>query len=179
MSTASNRARCVKCEKEKATLKCSGCSEDFCYSHITDHRQELNQQLDEIEVNRDLFRQTFTEQKTNPKNHSLIKQINKWEEDSIEKIQKTAEHCRQLVIQHLTEHTNQIEINLAKLTDELKQTRQDNDFDEIDLRRLKQKLTELAEELEKPSNISIQQNSTSLVNKMCVVASSRKCINYI
>jgi hypothetical protein len=179
MSTASNRARCVKCEKEKATLKCSGCSEDFCYSHITDHRQELNQQLDEIEVNRDLFRQTFTEQKTNPKNHSLIKQINKWEEDSIEKIQKTAEHCRQLVIQHLTEHTNQIEINLAKLTDELKQTRQDNDFDEIDLRNFIQKLEQLTEDLANPSNVSIRNDYLSLVNKISVIVPSRKCVKYV
>ena len=43
-----------------------------------------------IEIDRELFRQTFTEQ-TNK--HSLIKQINKWEEDSI---QHTATECKQL-----------------------------------------------------------------------------------
>jgi len=42
---------------------------------------------------------------------------------------------------------------------------------------LKQKLTHLAEELDKPSNVSIEHDSASLVNKISVVVSSRKCIN--
>ena len=60
----------------------------FCFNHLTDHRQELSQQLDEIEINRDIFRQTLNEQINNPKKHSLIKQIDQWEEDSIEKFNK-------------------------------------------------------------------------------------------
>lgn len=52
---ATRKTQCVKCGKEKETLKCTGCSQDFCDNHLTDHRQELNQQLNQIEANRDLF----------------------------------------------------------------------------------------------------------------------------
>jgi len=179
LTTATSRAHCVKCGKERATLKCSGCSQDFCYNHLADHRQELSVQLDEMEINRDVFRETLTEKTTNPKQHSLIKQIDQWEDDSIRKIQQTAKECRNLVLQQITEHINQIEVNLAELTDQFRQTRQENDFDEIDLQRLKQKLIKLAEEFDKPSNISIQQNSASFINKISVVVSSRKYLNYI
>jgi chromosome segregation ATPase len=180
MATVTSKPYCVKCEKERATTKCSGCSQDFCYNHLTDHRQELNQQLDHIEVNRDLFRQTLNEQTTNPTKHSFIKQIDQWENDSIKKIEQTAKECRQLILQYTKEHINQMEINLTKLTDQLRQTRKENDFNEIDLHQLKQKMTQLEEELDKFPHVFIQDDSTSFINKISVVVSSGKClINYI
>lgn len=42
-------------------MKCGGCLKDFCFNHMTNHRQELSKQLDEIQITRDLFRQTLTE----------------------------------------------------------------------------------------------------------------------
>jgi hypothetical protein len=64
-----------------------------------------------------------------------------------------------------------MEINLTKLTDQLRQTREENDFNETELNKFKQKLTQLAKELDKPLNISIQQSSVSLINRISVVAS--------
>jgi len=90
MATATGKTRCVICGKEKATFKCGGCLEEYCYNHLGDHRQELNKQLDQIEVNRDIFRQLLTEHTEEPNNHILIQQINKWEQNSIRKIQQTA-----------------------------------------------------------------------------------------
>jgi hypothetical protein len=61
----------------------------------------------------------------------------------------------------------------------LKQIRQENDFNEINLQQLKQNLTELIEELDKPSNISIRNDSLLLINKISVLVSSRKCLSNI
>ncbi len=41
MATATGKIRCTICSKEKATIKCGGCGEDFCYKHWEPHRQEL------------------------------------------------------------------------------------------------------------------------------------------
>jgi hypothetical protein len=58
-----SRSRCVTCGKDnKVTL----CLQEFCYNHLTEHRQELSKQLNEIEVARDLFRQTLTQQTAEP-----------------------------------------------------------------------------------------------------------------
>jgi hypothetical protein len=102
------KGRCITCDKEKSAVKCEGCSQIFCFDHLPNHRQELSVQLDQIELNRDLFRQTLNEQMNNSKKHSLIKEIDQWEEDSIKLIQQTANECRQVLRQHTNEHFNQI-----------------------------------------------------------------------
>jgi hypothetical protein len=179
MARVTGKTRCATCGKEKSTVRCEGCQQLFCFNHLTDHRQQLSVQLDQIEGDRDLLRQTLTEQTNNPQKHLLIKQIYQWEKDSINKIQQTAKECRQILLQHTTEYINQIEINLTKLTDQLRETRQENDFNEIDLNEFKQKLTQLTTELDKPSNISIQHDSTTLIKNISVIVSSfnSKCVD--
>ncbi len=145
MATTTGKGRCITCDKEKRVVICAGCSQLFCFDHLPDHRQELSHQLDDIEINRDIFRQTLTEQTIDSEKHPLIKHIDQWEDDSIEKIQQIAKECRQQIFQHTTEHIHQIEVNLAKLTDQIKRTRQENDFNEIDLCEFRQKITQLAE----------------------------------
>ena len=121
MATETAKSQCITCGKNKRAVKCEGCSQIFCFNHIADHQQELSRQLDEIEINRDIFRQTLNEQKNNPERHPLIKQIDQWEEDSIRKIQQTAKKCRHLLFQHTTEHINRLEISLAELTSRLRE----------------------------------------------------------
>jgi predicted nuclease with TOPRIM domain len=176
MAKATSKIACIKCGKERATSKCAGCSQDFCYNHLTDHRQELSQQLDDIEVNRDLFRETLNEQTIDLKKHPLIEEIDQWEDHSIRKIQQIAKECREQILHHTSEHIHQIEVNLIKLTDQLREIRQENDFNEIDLQQLKQSLSELTEELDQPSNVSIEHDSTTFVDRISVVISSRECV---
>ncbi|CAF3051378.1 unnamed protein product, partial [Rotaria sp. Silwood2] len=73
-AATTDRSLCDICQKAKGILKCEGCSKTFCYNHFSDHRQELNQQLDEVEVSRDLFRQTLTEQTPELQNYILVQQ---------------------------------------------------------------------------------------------------------
>ena len=178
MATATGKDRCITCSKEKRVVICGGCLQLFCFDHLPDHRQELSAQLDDIEVHRDVFRQTLTEQTIHPQKHSLIKEIDRWEEYSIRKIQQAANECRQQILQYTTEHVTNMEVNLAKLTDRLRQARQENDFNEIDLNGFREKLTQLEEKLDKSETVSIQQSSTSLVNEIVVVTRSREYFIY-
>ena len=176
MAAATGKAHCVTCGKEKIAYKCEGCSQNFCFNHLAEHHQALEKQLDEVEDRRNLFRETLTQQKTNPQEHPLIQQINKWERNSINKIRQTAEEARQMLVQHTTGHINNIENKLAKLTEQLKQTREENDVNEIVLNQFKQKLKQLEEELAKPPHISIREESSSFVSKISVIISSGKCL---
>jgi hypothetical protein len=63
MAIATDKAHCVICGKDKSSYKCGGCLQVFCFNHLADHKQELSKQFYEIEVNRDLFRQTTDLQK--------------------------------------------------------------------------------------------------------------------
>jgi hypothetical protein len=173
MEISTGKTHCVKCRKDRCTLRCGGCLKDFCFNHLVDHRQELMKQLDEIDSHRDLFRHSLTEQMNEPKNHPLIQQIDQWKCDSIKKIEKTAEEAKQLLITHNIEHFNQIESKLNKLTTQLREIREENDFNEINLLRFQEELERMTAELSKQSNISIGYDSSSFINKIYVNVSSK------
>jgi chromosome segregation ATPase len=178
MAIATGKTRCITCGKDKATFKCGGCSQGFCYNHLTDHKQELSKQLDEVEVSRDIFRQTLTEQTAKPQKYTLIEQIDKWERDSIDKVRQNAEETRQLVLKHTTGHIVQLETRLHQLTGQLRQSREENDFFETDLRRWNKELSQLTEELANLSHINLRQNFTALVTKISVDVTSGKPLNH-
>jgi hypothetical protein len=173
MATAVSKTRCVICGKEKATFRCAGCLQEFCHKHLGDHRQELNKELDEIEVNHDIFRQSLIQYIEQFNNDSLMKQINKWEQNSIEIIQKTAEEARQAILRNTNENIRQTEIKLNELTNQLRQSRDEDDFNETNLRQYQEELERLTKAFTKPSNISIREDSTSVIKKISVNVSSK------
>jgi ribosome recycling factor len=103
----------------------------------------------------------------------LIQQIDQWERESINKIRRTADEARQLLLTHTTNHNTKIEVKLAKLTDQLRQNREENDFVETDLNHWKHELTRLTKELAQPPNVSIRQDTSSLVKNILVDVSSK------
>jgi uncharacterized protein (DUF3084 family) len=69
----------------------------------------------------------------------------------------------------------EIEVEFKKLTDQLRHSRQENDFVETDLHHWKKQLTKLTKELSKPSNISLQQDTKPLVTKIYVDVFTGEC----
>jgi len=179
MTTATAKTRCCICTKETSTFRCDGCLRNFCRDDLTKHLQTLSKQLDEIENDHDELRQTIIEQKEDSKKHPLIQQVDHWEEDSINKIKQTADECRQTLIKYTNKYIIEIENKLNNLAKQLKQTRQENQFNEIDLNQLKEELTKLDEELKKPPNVSVEQENTSFINKISIILSFKKGKNDI
>ena len=168
MATAINNARCATCAKDKSIVRCEGCLQSFCLNHLLEHRQQLTKQLDEIQMTRDLFRQTLIEHINNSHDHLLINEINRWQQDSIDLITKTAEEARQKVHKYLNRYSSEMEKKLNELTEQLRESRKENDFMERDLQQWNQQLTQMSEELVKPSNIKVKQSSTPLITKINV-----------
>ncbi len=136
MTTIGNKTRCVTCGKDKVTYECDGCLHRFCFYHLAEHRQQLEKQLDDIENQRNVFQQTLSEQTINLQKHSFIQQINQWEEKSIEKIKQTANEARDSILEYTNEYIEPIEMNLTKLTEEIKEIREENDFNEMNLKEM-------------------------------------------
>jgi len=128
-----------------------------------DHREIINKQFNQIEDDYNSFRQTLYDQKNEPKIHLLVKEIEQWEEDSIMKIKQTAEECKQRLINYTNKYFIDIE---TKLTNQIKEIRQKNKFNEIYLDKIKENLNKLKEELDKSSNISIKQVSSTFINEI-------------
>ncbi|CAF1122436.1 unnamed protein product [Adineta steineri] len=174
---ANNKTQCFKCNKEKITYSCEGCLKRFCLIHLTEHQQILNEELNHIINDYDQFKQRINEQKQNPQNHSLIKQINQWERNSIEKIQQKAQNCREILIQSSQIFINDIEKKFKDLSEQIKQIHKENELNEINLNYLRNQLIELTKELNNPSNISIQQDSQSFISEISIIISKKSKYN--
>jgi outer membrane murein-binding lipoprotein Lpp len=170
MAKATPTGQCSICFKKPGTFICGGCLQNFCHNDLTKHVQNLGKELDGIENDHDEFRQILNDQKNDSTKRSLIQEIDKWEEDSINNIKQTAEECRQELINYTNKFIIKIENKLDDLAKELKQTREEHEFNEIHLNRFKQNLNKLKQELDKPSSVSIQQESSKFINKIFVIS---------
>jgi hypothetical protein len=143
MATTNLNTQCSICNEETGTFLCHGCSKNFCFNHLTEHQQSLNEQLHHIQNDYNQFKQTIIDLKNNPEKHSLIKQINQWENDSIEKIKQKAKECRERLINCTNKVLNQIEIKLNDPNKQLITNEKKNYFNEIDLNKFKQRLEKI------------------------------------
>jgi len=168
MATANLNTQCSICPEKTSTFLCNGCSENFCFNHLTEHRQSLNAQLIRIQEDYKLFNKIIIDRKNNPEQHPLIKQIDQWEKDSIEKIKQKAKEHREIIIHFTNRIINQIEMKFNYPNEQLISNQRRNEFNEIDLIKFKQKLEKLKEELNQPMNVSIEQQSNSFINQISI-----------
>ncbi|CAF1009147.1 unnamed protein product [Adineta steineri] len=169
MTMANNKRKCFTCDRENNTYTCEGCSKRFCSAHIPEHQQILIDEFNHISHDYNEFKERINEQKQNPQNHSLIKQIDQWETNSIEKVQQKAQDCREIVNEFLRTFINAIEMKFNDLNRQIQQLHKENDFNEINLNYLRNQLRKITEELNNPSNISIQQNSQPFINDISII----------
>ena len=101
--------------------------------------------------------------------HSMVKQIDQWEKDSIDKIKRQAQLCRTQWVNYSNAFLRQIENKLDHFAQQMREIHQDNEFNE-----LKQRLDKLEKQLNQPTNVSIEQQSTSFINNISLLLESKK-----
>lgn len=170
MSTGTNH--CLNCSESDDVYECKGCLQIYCYSHLTNHREEIEGNFNKLQDNSNLFRQNIYDEKNQINDCLLIQEINKWENESIEKIQLTASKYRDKIIHYINKYIIHIENNLNHLFEQSKQIRKENKMNEILLNQSIQKLEYLKKELDKPFQIFIKQESTSFINKIDIIFTS-------
>ena len=168
-TTMTGKTQCIVCGKDRASAKCSGCLKDFCYKHLGEHRQELAKQRDEIELERDLFLQSILQQNEDPQKHELVREINQWEIESIEKIQKIAQEARDVILKNVDNDKTNVKRKLDLLTNQLKISREEeDDITEFELEQWKEQLNKLTEQLKKPMDITIRHTSTPIITDVVI-----------
>lgn len=181
MATAGKKLPCSKCQKASSMMICRGCGQGFCYRHITDHRQELSQQMDELVISHDQFKQNITEQEIEPTCHSLIKRVEQWEQESIDKIRQAANDARTLLVDIINTYRPEVGNALADLTKELQNARREDDYVETDLQQWREKLNQLNSQFNAAQIIEFNPdgNDTALIPKYVINHGSTECFNQI
>jgi hypothetical protein len=140
---------------------CDGCQQAFCGKHSIEHRQELTNQLDGIMQEHDLLQQELRQPSID---NSLLKQINKWEKESITRIQIAAETARADLRQVLDGPRESISKTCHDIAVNLRSAREADDFSESDLNRWMEQLKELKLEFDSPSSIKLVEDADSPIS---------------
>jgi hypothetical protein len=162
---------CAMCGQAMGNFTCSGCDQPFCTRHATEHRQILGREMDAVILNHDQLRQNLTEYGNKPLSHPLMKQIDDWEQESIDKIHQIATESRNQLQHVIVKWKDKITESLEPLTQELKRFHEDDTFVETDLGTWKAKLEKLKNELLEPPTVKVIKEfaNISYISKLLVL----------
>ncbi|CAF3643165.1 unnamed protein product [Rotaria sp. Silwood1] len=170
-TSTSSKPRCAICNKAVGIFSCYGCSRYFCLPHANEHRQLLAKELDEeIVLVHDQLQQNFNEITTKPHLHPLMKEIDEWEQQSMDKIRQVADDARKQLLSIIGKHMDNIKISLGLLAEQLQKARTDDEFVETDIKEWKELLEKLKKEMNTPQEIKIQKdnNMATLIHKISI-----------
>ena len=142
--------RCSTCQKGLGTYFCTGCKGYFCKKDFTSHRQTLSNELDGCIEDRNILQEKIAKSTEQQGLHSpLLLQINEWEGAIIEKVKQTAERVRKDIMQILNSKRLEITSAFDKLSKELVELKETEDFAEQDLKRFRETIDRFNGDLKK------------------------------
>ncbi|CAF2867495.1 unnamed protein product [Rotaria sp. Silwood2] len=168
-----NRSLCSICGKVPSLSFCVGCQRVFCTDHVEQHRLELSTLLDKIILEHGQCKQTIIQYTEESNSHPLMKQINEWEKQSIEKIQQVAVDARKQVLNAFAYFASNAITTIKNLTEELTKAQNEDNFFESDLKQWMDTLIKIKKELDKPPTINIRKGGTDVpfISKIMVSVS--------
>jgi hypothetical protein len=168
-----HKSLCSVCGKVPSLSFCVGCQRIFCTDHSEQHRTDLSVLLDKIILEHIQCKQTIIQYTEESNSHPLMKQINEWESQSIEKIHQVAINARKEVLNAFEQFASNAIIAMNNLTEELSKAQNDDNFIETDLKQWMDKLLKIKKELDKPPTIDIQKDRTdiSFISKIIIIVS--------
>ena len=91
VSMASSRTSCCQiCQKAEVFFTCQNCGGDFCEDHINGHQEPASPQREDVLREHQEVQAMIDAYRMRTAQHHLLMEINRWERESIEKIQQTA-----------------------------------------------------------------------------------------
>ena len=171
MACSISKSLCITCNKKEAFFTCRGCRQNFCEDHINEHHQAPINQMEDFLTDHNQLQQIVCEYIKEPRQHPLIQQINKWERQSINKIQQAANDARTQILNVLSDHIISIKKSLENLTKKLDEVRNDEKLSETFLRHSRDKLDKLKIDLTTPDTIKLRKDDDDIafISKLIVI----------
>ncbi|CAF3986199.1 unnamed protein product [Rotaria sp. Silwood2] len=124
--------------------------------------------MNEIILIHNQLKQAITGQTTEQFHQSLLQQIERWEQQSIDKIRRLADDTRQQLSSIVQDRTESIKEKIAQLTQQLNKARHDGEFFESDIKEWSEKLNKFQQLLNKQQKIKIHHDKdlTPFISKI-------------
>ena len=145
---------CTQCACLPSAASCDGCQRRFCYTCFNGHHDELARDLDDIVNCRNEIVETMRIHMPNDVTgqSACFEEINQWESGMYNQIDRVASKARELIRHHLSEARRNAQMELDRLSEELKEKQMTGGYMENDLNRMRQQLTKLAEKVQNCKN---------------------------
>ena len=143
----------IKEGEEKTNRKLTTLSQGEMSTSDRERRGKLNNELDNIYREHDRLQNDLNSDQSE-QYQSLIKSIDKWEQDAIRKIQKTAKNARIDAQRILKKATSQLQYVLNDtVTEPLRESLQKNNYTEVHIDRWLTYLSEIRRQMESVSSV--------------------------
>jgi hypothetical protein len=146
-------------------MLCDRCQQTFCDKHVIEHRQQFANQLDDVIQEHDVIQQ---ELRQSSNKHSLFKNIDKWEKESIVKIQTVAETVREELRQMIEDSKERLSNVCRDLVENLRYTREVGQFCENDLIKVMQQFKQLKMKITSPLSVNLAEDKNSVIHLITI-----------
>lgn len=170
MASSINKSLCLMCNKKEAFFACRGCGQNFCEDHINEHHQSPVKQMDDFLNDHNQLQKMIENYLKESRKHPLIQQIDKWERQSINKIQQAANDARTQILNVLSDHIINIKKSLENITEKLEEIQNNEKLSEVFLLQWKDTLDKLKNDLITPDTIKIRKDDDDIafISKLVV-----------
>lgn len=146
-------------------MLCDRCEQTFCDRHVIEHRRQNSNQLDNLLEEHDLIQE---ELRQSSNQHSLLKSIDKWEKESIVKIQTTAEKAREELREMIENSKQKLSTVCHDILEKLHLNRKMGEFCVNDLNRAMQQLKQLKKKVESPLSVNLIEDKKSVIHLITI-----------
>lgn len=136
---------CAQCTAQPSISSCEGCQRKFCLTCLSQHRNDLSLELDDLFNRRNELMEIVNNHL--PSNTtdkcSCFDEINRWQYEMHANIDRIASAARESVRQSLSETSKNVRQELDQISQDLQQRQKSGGYVEGDLNRIKQQLIKL------------------------------------
>ncbi|CAF1473787.1 unnamed protein product [Adineta steineri] len=157
----SKNTSCATCGQTAGIFICRGCSQNFCMRHTNDHRELLEKQMNQVFLSHNQLKQDMVGQTTEHNCDIFLQQIERWEQQSINKIRQVANDTRQQVLTTVRQRTDNVKEKLALLTKQLSEAREYGNYFENDISEWTEKLQKLKRTFIEQQKIQLHEDRSS------------------
>ncbi|CAF0787266.1 unnamed protein product [Rotaria sp. Silwood1] len=136
---------CAICRNQPSITSCEGCQKKFCTTCLSQHRDQLSMELDDLVNHRNELSEIINSASSNNTNNinPCFEEINRWQNEMHKNIDRIAIIAREQVRQLLSEASKNVRTELDRISHDLQQRQKTGGYVEGDLDRIKQQLTSL------------------------------------
>jgi DNA anti-recombination protein RmuC len=163
MASANVKQPCSKCDEGFGRNICGGCQQWFCKTHYNEHQEELGKEMNNVSQKHDELHSHLTMDNMDSENPLLVR-INKWEQQSINRIRAVANEARTKLKQSFDQIKEETKASLSQVTNELKLSRTSEDYTEIELKLWMDQLESLKQQLENSTQLDLYGDTDDYMN---------------